>query len=476
MWNLVCEDYWKIPLQHVCFMTGWILGYVLLGTLCDWLGRRGTLLLSISFSGLLGVTLCFSRSFVVFQLLRLGQGIVLAGVFVSSYITRLEVCDPPHRLVVSMVSGFFSVFAELILPGLAVLCREWPVLQTVVTMPLLLLLSYWCCPSVFPESPRWLLATSQIPQAKRCLQLFCTRNRVHRRDELYPAETLLTEIDVAFPEDLEPEYHHIFELRHTRVVWRNCLILAFTLFLGTGIQYCFTRNIHSYSPQFYFSYFLRTLMGAMACGFLCMSVDRVGRRGILLLAAIITGLSSLVLLALTQYLHGKLVLVLSLLGLFSSQALAMLSVFFASEVMPTVLRGGALGLVMAAGSVGTAASSLMELQNNGGYFLHHVMFASFAVISVLCIMLLPESRRKALADSLKDGDCLRRPSFFCPRRGTDDLPLLHPASQYSPESYSCLLSTTRLMLAQETVMYRLAPTSPPPLLQSNDTSQDDHDI
>lgn len=37
-------------------------------------------------------------------------------------------------------------------------------------------------------------------------------------------------------------------------------------------------------------------------------------------------------------LHGKLVLVLSLLGLFSSQALAMLSVFFASEVMPTVLR------------------------------------------------------------------------------------------------------------------------------------------
>lgn len=37
-------------------------------------------------------------------------------------------------------------------------------------------------------------------------------------------------------------------------------------------------------------------------------------------------------------LRGGLVLVLSFVGLFSSQALAMLSVFFASEVMPTVVR------------------------------------------------------------------------------------------------------------------------------------------
>lgn len=37
-------------------------------------------------------------------------------------------------------------------------------------------------------------------------------------------------------------------------------------------------------------------------------------------------------------LHGGLVLVLSVVGLLFSQALAMLSVFFASEVMPTVVR------------------------------------------------------------------------------------------------------------------------------------------
>ncbi|TSK20064.1 hypothetical protein Baya_1612 [Bagarius yarrelli] len=59
-----------------------------------------TLLISVSFSGLLGVAVCFSNSAEVFQLLRLGQGTALAGVFLSSYIARechmsvYDVCKP----------------------------------------------------------------------------------------------------------------------------------------------------------------------------------------------------------------------------------------------------------------------------------------------------------------------------------------------------------------------------------------------
>ncbi|XP_043099640.1 putative solute carrier family 22 member 31 isoform X2 [Puntigrus tetrazona] len=369
-WDLVCADYWKIPLQHICFMTGWILGYILLGTICDWLGRRCALLLSVVLSGLLGIMTCLSNSPSAFPFLRLCQGSTLAGVFLSSYIAK---------------------------------------------------------------------------------------------------------IDEVFPEDTQPEYHHVVELRQTRVIWKNCLILGFTLFIGTGIQYCFTRNLHIYSPHFYFSYFLRVLTGALACIFLCVSVDRFGRRGMLLLAAIVTGLSSLLLLALTQYLHGGFVLVLSVVGLLSSQALAMLSVFFGSEVMPTVVRGGTLGLIMAAGCVGMAASSLMELQNNGGYFLHHVIFASFAVLSVLCIMLLPESKYKPLPDSLKDGERQRRPPLFLSRTARDNPPLLHTqphSSEYNRDNYSRLVTATKKMLTKDTLPYKISISPQAPLLASNGTAPD----
>uniref|UniRef100_A0A8C7XS19 Solute carrier family 22 member 31 n=1 Tax=Oryzias sinensis TaxID=183150 RepID=A0A8C7XS19_9TELE len=365
------------------------------------LGRRRGFLLSVGLSSLFGAVVCLSWSLVAFLLMRLLQGAMLAGVFVSSYIARLELCDPPGRLMVAMVGSFVSVSAELLLPGFAVLCRDWPILQAVATLPLLaLLFSYWCFAAVFPESPRWLLATDQIPQAKKSFREFATRNDVYL-DEFFPM--LLAEMDSTYGEDCRPTFHSVLGLRRTRVMWKNCLILSFTLFIGTGIQYCFTRNLHNYNNNFYFTYFLRVIAGALACIFICLSVNHFGRRGILLLSAIVTGLSSLLLLALTQYLHDGLVLVLSVLGLLFSQALSMLSAFFACEVMPTVIRGGCLGLVLAAGCVGMAASSLMELQSSSGYFLHHVVFASFAVLSVLCIMLLPESKRKSLPDSLKDG-------------------------------------------------------------------------
>uniref|UniRef100_A0AAQ4PKD5 Solute carrier family 22 member 31 n=1 Tax=Gasterosteus aculeatus aculeatus TaxID=481459 RepID=A0AAQ4PKD5_GASAC len=332
------------------------------------------------------------------------------------------------------------------------------------------------CASLFPESPRWLLATAQILQLKRSLQEFSTRNGVGLHDDLYPGETLLSEIDSAYGEDCQPAYFSVLELRRSRVIWKNCLILSFTLFIGTGIQYCFTRNLHSYSSNFYFGYFLRVITGALACVFICLSVNHFGRRGMLLLSAIITGLSSLLLLALTQYLRGGLVLVLSVVGLLFSQALAMLSAFFACEVMPTVVRGGCIGLVLAAGCVGMAASSLMELQNNSGYFLHHVVFASFAVLSVLCIMLLPESKRKPLPDSLRDGENQRRPALFLSRPDRDNLPLLcaRPArSEYNPDNYSCLVSATRRMLTKDKLPYRIAVPTDSPLLSDSETLEND---
>ncbi|TRZ00918.1 hypothetical protein DNTS_007793 [Danionella cerebrum] len=462
-WNLVCDDYWKVPLQHICFMTGWTLGYILLGT-------DGPSLCSPPFRCSLWSSGSHDVSFKQSSCVPIPPPVPRLNI-----IRSLEWCGPSHRLMVSMVSGFFAVFAELVLPGLAVLCRDWPVLQAVATLPLLLLLSYWCCASVFPESPRWLLATSQVPQAKKCLQCFSVRNGVSVSDELFPAEKLLTEVEEAFPEDVQPVFHHVLELRHTRVIWKNCLILGFTLFIGTGIQYCFTRNLHIYSSYFYFSYFLRVLTGALACILLCLCVDRIGRRGMLLLSAIITGLSSLLLLALMQYLHGFLVLVLSVIGLLSSQALAMLSVFFGSEVMPTVVRGGTLGLIMAAGCIGMAASSLMELQNNGGYFLHNVIFASFAVLSVLCIMLLPESKNKPLPDSLKDGERQRRPPLFLSRMTRENPPLLRvqPSSaEYNRQSYSRLVSATKKMLSKDTLPYKNTISHQAPLLDGNGATQD----
>ncbi|KAL0188026.1 hypothetical protein M9458_015125, partial [Cirrhinus mrigala] len=140
--------------------------------------------------------------------------------------------------------------------------------------------------------------------------------------------------------------------------------------------------------------------------------------------------------------------------------------------------GGTLGLIMAAGCVGMAASSLMELQNNGGYFLHHVIFASFAVLSVLCIMLLPESKHKPLPDSLKDGERQRRPPLFLSRMNRDNPPLLRMqphSSEYNRDNYSRLVTATKKMLTKDTLPYKISISPQAPLLSSNGTAPDAHE-
>ncbi|KAG8009369.1 Solute carrier family 22 member 17 [Nibea albiflora] len=81
--------------------------------------------------------------------------------------------------------------------------------------------------------------------------------------------------------------------------------------------------------------------------------------------------------------------VFSVLGLFSSQATASLCILFTAEIMPTIIRGSGVGTVLALGCVGRLSSPLMDLRNHYGYFLHHVVYSSLALLAVLSILLLP---------------------------------------------------------------------------------------
>lgn len=81
---------------------------------------------------------------------------------------------------------------------------------------------------MFPESPRWLLATNQVSLAKRTLQDLTVRNGVCLQDDMYPGETLLSQID-SVSDQRQPKYFTVLELQRTRVIWKNCLILSFTL-------------------------------------------------------------------------------------------------------------------------------------------------------------------------------------------------------------------------------------------------------
>ena len=99
---------------------------------------------------------------------------------------------------------------------------------------------------------------------------------------------------------------------------------------------------------------------------------------------------------------------------------------------------------MGASFVGKAAAPITAIPNSRGFFLHHVVFASFAILAVLSIMLLPESQGRSLPQSLQDGESQRRPPLFHRPPREDHLPLLAPHG--IPHDYSRLAASTKRML------------------------------
>ncbi|KAK7118888.1 hypothetical protein R3I94_022412 [Phoxinus phoxinus] len=413
-WDLVCLRYWLVPVEEVCFILGTLTGCLGLGYASDRLGRHKSLLVSLTLAVVFGVLVCVSPSPPVFISMRFCLAAASAGVYLTLYVTRLELCDPSLRLLATMMSGLTTFAGELLLLAVALGCGSWRGLLGTGAAPLALFLCYGI-PGVFPESPRWLLLSERTGD----MNSFSERSERQRDDDSF------TEMDTESSSSPGRPHLSFPELLHSRNIWKNLCVLGFTSFISHGISHCYSSfrgDVRGITPSFYWTYLLSVCAGGGAWLLLWATVDRFGRRGILLLAMTLTGLASLILLGLMDYLSESAMTVFSIMGLFSSQAAASLSILFTAEVMPTVIRGSGVGAVMALGCVGRLSSPLMDLRNHYGYFLHHVVYSSLALLAVLSILLLPESKRKPLPQTLVDGEQYRRPPLV--RRRRDNVPLL----------------------------------------------------
>ncbi|KAL0165284.1 hypothetical protein M9458_041037, partial [Cirrhinus mrigala] len=53
---------------------------------------------------------------------------------------RIELCLPTWRFSMTMIASLIIVGGQLLMPGLAALCRDWQILQIVIIVPFVLML------------------------------------------------------------------------------------------------------------------------------------------------------------------------------------------------------------------------------------------------------------------------------------------------------------------------------------------------
>ncbi|XP_038159812.1 solute carrier family 22 member 23-like [Cyprinodon tularosa] len=418
-WSLVCDSAWKVHIAKFSLLVGSIFGYLVFGILSDWFGRHLVLIISVLFMLVFGLTVAFSVNVPMFSTLRFFEGFCLAGISLSLYVLRIELCMPRWRFSMTMVASFVVLGGQLLMPGVAYLCRDWQVLQAVIICPLLLMLSYiW----IFPESLRWLMATQQYSRSRWIMAHIAKKNKAITEID---HESILTKLGNSLQK--KPKRTCIVKMAVTKRLWKNIVVLCVNSLTGYGIHHCFARSMvdpeageSTMFHNFYADYYTMAGIAVASCIALCPAVGIMGRRGGLLMFMIITALASLLQLGLLKLLvkydkhlniddqsgtlNKNFSIAFSIIGMFSSHAVSNLSIFFCAEITPTVIRGGGVGLVLASAGFGMLTAPIMELHNQKGYFLHHIIFACCTLICIICIPLLPNTRDGPLPETLLDGE------------------------------------------------------------------------
>uniref|UniRef100_W5L007 Solute carrier family 22 member 23 n=1 Tax=Astyanax mexicanus TaxID=7994 RepID=W5L007_ASTMX len=424
LWQLVCDEEWKVHIAKFSLLVGSIFGYLLMGAMADWLGRIPVLLVSVLSVLAFGMAVAFSVDVAMFSTLRFFEGFCLAAIRLSLFVLRIELCLPGWRFSMTVVASLVVVGGQLLMPGLAAVCRDWQILQVLIIVPFILMLPYvW----VFPESLRWLLATQHYQRAKKQMYSIAQSNGVETATD---PNGILTELERELQQN--PRTFCITQLSSTRNLWKSIVVLCVNSLTGYGIHHCFARSVLEGSTS-HLHYYALAGIAMASCVVLCPVVVGFGRRGGLLTFMIITALASLLQLGLlkplpvssshqnTQIslslsvflrdtLNRRFSVAFSIIGMFSSRAVSTLSIFYCAEITPTVIRGGGVGLVLASAGFGMLTAPLMELHNQKGFFLHHVILTCCTLLCIICIPLLPETAGQPLPETLAEGEgLLRRP-------------------------------------------------------------------
>ncbi|XP_066862935.1 solute carrier family 22 member 23 isoform X3 [Kogia breviceps] len=350
-WDLVCDNTWKVHVAKFSLLVGLIFGYLITGCIADWSGRRPVLLFCVVFILVFGLTVALSVNVTMFSTLRFFEGFCLAGVILTLYALRIELCPPGKRFLITMVASFVATAGQLLMPGLAALCRDWQVLQALIICPFLLMLLYW---SIFPESLRWLMATHQFASAKKLILRFTQKNRMNPESDI---KGVMPELEKELSR--RPKKVCIVKVAGTRNLWKNIVVLCVNSLTGFGIHHCFARSMMGHEVKvpllenFYADYYTAAGIALASCLAMCPVVRFLGRRGGLLLFMILTALASLLQLGLlnligkysqhpdsgmSESVKDKFSITFSIVGMFASHAAGSLSVFFCAEITPTVIR------------------------------------------------------------------------------------------------------------------------------------------
>jgi len=390
-WDLVCEDKWMKTFAKLLLFSGFALGSFCSGLVSDRFGRKTAIWGASVTMCVFGVITSFMPFYWGFVFTWWITGTMAIACYTAAFVWTMEICAGKWKIYLGMSMNYSWPVCRLVIAGLAWTFRDWHVhLQIISAMVAVgVVLLYW-----LPESPRWLIAKGRMEDAKAVLSAASKMNG----KPVEPEQIVLTK-----PSAAAAGGSFLDIMRHP-TLRIHTLIMYFNWFTTAFIMYGLALSWQELTDGLFLNFLIGTLLDFPAKTLAMLLVQHVGRKYPYMVCSCITGTMFLLTLCFERdvYPGNWPIVVLALIGNFTTTCCFAILYMYTGELMPTTVRAAGVGSSSLVSKVGGTLSTTVAALAEISPIIPTLIFGSMAITSGLITFILPETKDRPMPATIDD--------------------------------------------------------------------------
>ncbi|KAJ8021290.1 Solute carrier family 22 member 6-B [Holothuria leucospilota] len=390
--ELVCGQSYLPNVAQSAYFAGYFVGSIVCGLSADIIGRRWTIISSITMTFAAGMANAFSPNMWMYIVLRFFTGVGVRATNTCIIILTSELVSPTKRTTLLNSTFVLWGVGYFVLAGLAKLITNWRFLQLAISLP--------CLPVLITvilfvvESPLWLSAKERLDEAEKVLQKVAKFNGKTPTGKIsQPAKQSPQMMETLKTKELLKD---LLRSPHVILITLN---MCFNWFVQSVVYYGLSLSTSSLGIDPYISFIVSgaiEIPAYMVCMFLPELIGRKGSTGVTM---VLGGISCCLTLLLPLGVWRAL---LAMAGKFCISISFSVVCTWSAELYPTTVRTSAMGLFSMSSRVGAILVPFMLIMEDVWPSLPLLIMGCLSITAGLLCIFFPETKGRPMPSTFED--------------------------------------------------------------------------